>query len=110
MNNKIEILFNRHIKRLEKDVAETQSRINKQGLDKKRGMEAICIKDDLKKIALLHEGVLPKYSDLPAGQVTGLNGLPEVVISEFTDLQELVDETGHATRDLDLIDYGKRLK
>ena len=108
MNNKTEILFNKHIERLEKDMELTQKRIDDNGFDV-GGLESQCIRDDAKKVALLREGVLPKYSDLPAGQVTGLNGLPEIVMSEFADLQRLVDESGAITRDLDLIDYGKGL-
>ena len=108
MNNKIEIAFGKHIERLEKDVELTQKRIDDNGFDL-GGLEAQCVRDDLKKVALLREGVIPKYSDLPAGQVTGLNGLPDIVISEFTDLLNLVDESAAITRDLDLIDYGKSL-
>ena len=58
---------------------------------------------------MLREGVLPKYSDLPAGQVTGLNGLPKIVMGEFADLLQETDEGEAAMRDLDLIDYGKEL-
>lgn len=105
MNNKIDALLDKHIERLEEDVAAAQKRIHENGFSD-RGMESIGMKDDLKKIALLREGVIPKYSDLPAGQVTGLNGLPEIEMFEFADL---MDETTAAMHDLDLIDYGKEL-
>ena len=108
MNNKVEALFNRHIERLEADITATQKRIDDNGFDP-AGMEAACVRDDAKKVALLREGVLPKYSDLPAGQVTGLNGLPKIVMGEFADLLQETDESEAATRDLDLIDYGKSL-
>lgn len=108
MNNKTEIAFGKHIERLEADIAATQKRIEENGFSPD-GMEAMCVRDDAKKVALLREGVIPKYSDLPGGPITGLNGLPEIVISEFVNLLELVDETEAATRDLDLIDYGKGL-
>jgi len=108
MNNKIEIAFGKHIKRLEKDVAKTQTRIDEQSLSND-GMEAIGIRDDLKKIALLREGVIPKYSDLPAASIGGENNLPKIEMFEFADLLNLVDETKAALHDLDLIDYGKEL-
>jgi len=108
MNNKTEIAFGKHIERLETDMAATQKRIEENGFSK-TGMESQCLRDDAKKVALLREGVIPKYSDLPGGPITGLNGLPEIVMSEFVNLLELVDETEAATRDLDLIDYGKGL-
>ena len=108
MNNKTEIAFGKHIKRLETDIAATQKRIEENGLSQ-TGMEATCVRDDAKKVALLREGVIPKYSDLPGGPITGLNGLPEIVMSEFVNLLELVDESEAATRDLALIDYGKDL-
>ena len=75
MNNKLEIIFKRHIERLEKDVAATQKRIDDNGFSN-QGMEATVVRDDLKKIALLREGVIPKYSDLPEGQYG--NNLPEI--------------------------------
>ena len=109
MNNKIEALFNKHIERLEADITATQKRINNNDADPVHSMEAISVRDDAKKVALLREGVLPKYSDLPAGQVTGLNGLPKIVMGEFADLLQETDESEAATRDLDLIDYGKSL-
>ena len=108
MNNKIEIAFGKHIERLEKDIEATQTRIEENGFPKD-GMGAMCVRDDAKKVALLREGVIPKYSDLPGGPITGLNGMPEIVMSEFVNLLELVDESEAATRDLDLIDYGKAL-
>ena len=108
MNNKTEIAFGKHIERLETDMAATQKRIEENGFSK-TGMESQCLRDDAKKVALLREGVIPKYSDLPGGPITGLNGLPEIVMSEFVNLLELVDESEAATRDLDLIDYGKGL-
>ena len=108
MNNKIEIAFGKHIERLEKDIEATQKRIEENGFSQ-TGMEATCVRDDAKKVALLREGVVPKYSDLPGGPFTGLNGLPEIVMSEFVNLLELVDESEAATRDLALIDYGKGL-
>ena len=108
MNNKIENTFKRHIERLEKDIEATRTRIKENGFSKD-GMEAMCVRDDAKKVALLREGVIPKYSDLPVGQITGMNNLPEIVISEFMDLLELVDESEAAVRDLNLIDYGKSL-
>ena len=109
MNNKIEALFNKHIERLEADITATQKRINNNDADPVHSMEAISVRDDAKKVALLREGVLPKYSDLPAGQVTGLNGLPKIVMGEFADLLQETDEGEAAMRDLDLIDYGKSL-
>ncbi len=81
MNNKIEIAIGKHIERLETGVKTKQS---------------------LKMIALLREGVIPKYSDLFSEGV-------EIVMGEFVNLLELVDESAAATRDLDLIDYGKEL-
>ena len=108
MNNQLEIAFGKHIKRLEKDVAEAQTRIDEQGLSL-RGMDAIAQRDDLKKIALLREGVVPKYSDLPVARLGGENNLPAIEMFEFSDLLNLVDETKAATHDLDLIDYGKGL-
>ena len=108
MNNKVEALFNRHIERLEADINATQKRIDDNGLSN-RGMEAIGNRDDAKKVALLREGVIPKYSDLPVGEVSGLNGLPEIEMFEFADLLREIDETKAALHDLDLIDYGKEL-
>ena len=105
MNNKMEIAFSDHIKRLEKDIAKAQTRIEKQGLSN-QGMEATCNRDDAKKVALLREGVVPKYSDLPAGKY-GENNLPEIEMFEFADL---MDETTAIMHDLDLIDWGKNDK
>ena len=107
MNNKTEIAFGKHIERLEADITATQKRIKENGFSPD-GMEAICVRDDAKKVALLREGVIPKYSDLPASNGYE-NNMPEIVISEFVELLELVDETAAITRDLDLIDYGKGL-
>ena len=101
MNNQLEIAFGKHIVRLEKDVAEAQTRIDEQGLSL-RGMDAIGQRDDLKKIALLREAIVPKYSDLPEGAYG--NNLPAIEMFEFSDI---TDETAAATHDLDLIDYGK---
>jgi hypothetical protein len=92
MNNKIEIAFGKHIERLEKDVAEAQTRIDKQGLSLK-DMDATGQKDDLKKIALLREGAVPKYSDLPVENISRENNLPKIEMFEFSDLLELVNET-----------------
>jgi hypothetical protein len=103
MNNKLEIAFGKHIVRLEKDVAEAQTRIDEHNLGND-GMEAQLIRDDLKKIALLREAVVPKYSDLPEGKYG--NNLPAIEIFEFSDI---TDATAAATHDLDLIDYGKGL-
>ncbi|HIN87855.1 MAG TPA: hypothetical protein EYN05_04260 [Nitrospinaceae bacterium] len=105
MNNKVEIAFDNHIKRLEKDIVEAQTRIKEHSLSND-GMEATSNRDDAKKIALLREGVVPKYSDLPAGKY-GENNLPAIEMFEFSDI---MDETSAATHDLDLIDYGKGLK
>jgi hypothetical protein len=85
MNNKIETLLKQHIKRLEKDVAEVEAM--SQQLFFHRGMETIKTKDDLKKIALLREGVVPKYSDLPASDGFE-NNLPEIEMFEFADLMD----------------------
>jgi len=85
MNNKIETLLKQHIKRLEKDVAEAE--VMSQQLFFHRGMETIKTKDDLKKIALLREGVVPKYSDLPASDDFE-NNLPEIEMFEFADLMD----------------------
>ena len=104
MNNKTEIAFSNHIKRLEKDIAEAQTRIQEHGLSR-TGMEALGIKDDAKKIALLREGVVPKYSDLPANDGFE-NNMPKIEMFEFSDI---TDETAAATHDLDLIDHGKAL-
>ena len=104
MNNKTEIAFSNHIKRLEKDIAEAQTRIQKHGLSQ-TGMEAVNVKDDSKKIALLREGVVPKYSDLPANDGFE-NNMPKIEMFEFSDI---TDETAAATHDLDLIDHGKAL-
>ena len=70
MNNKLEIAFGKHIERLENDVANTQARIEKNNFDL-GGLEAQMVRDDLKKIALLREGIIPKYSDLPGGACYG---------------------------------------
>lgn len=85
MNNKLEIAFGNHIKRLEKDIAETQTKIEEQGLHN-QGMEATCNRDDAKKVALLREGIVPKYSDLPEGMCG--NNLPAIEMSEFADLMD----------------------
>jgi hypothetical protein len=103
MNNKTEIAFSNHIKRLEKDIAESQTRMDEQGLGND-GMEAQLIRDDSKKIALLREAVVPKYSDLPEGKYG--NNLPAIEMFEFSDI---TDPTAAATHDLDLIDHGKAL-
>jgi hypothetical protein len=103
MNNKTEIAFSNHIKRLEKDIAEAQTRIKELHLSND-GMEAINNRDDAKKIALLREGVVPKYSDLPEGKYG--NNLPAIEMFEFSDI---TDPTAAATHDLDLIDHGKAL-
>ena len=105
MNDEAEIAFSNHIRRLEKDIAEAQTRIKEHSLSND-GMEATSNRDDAKKIALLREGVVPKYSDLPAGKC-GENNLPAIEMFEFSDI---MDETSAATHDLDLIDYGKGLK
>ena len=68
-------------------------------------LEAQSVRDDAKKVALLREGVLPKYSDLPASEGFE-NNMPAIEMSDFSDI---TDETALATRDLDLIDYGKAL-
>ena len=108
MNNKVEALFNKHIERLGADIAATQKRIDDNGFDH-AGLEAQCVRDDAKKVALLREGVIPKYSDLPSGSITGMNGLPEIEMFEFADLLEEVDASKAIMHDLDLIDYGKSL-
>ena len=105
MNNKLEIAFGKHITRLEKDIAEAQTRIDKHGLAN-TGMEATCVRDDLKKISLLRELVVPKYSDLPVASIGGENNLPAIEMFEFSDI---TDPTAAATHDLDLIDHGKAL-
>jgi hypothetical protein len=87
MNNKMEIAFSNHIKRLEKDVAEAQARIDERNLSL-RGMDATSQRDDLKKIALLREGVVPKYSDLPVASIGGENNLPAIEMFEFADLMD----------------------
>ena len=79
----MEIAFGKHIKRLEKDIAKAQTRIEEQGLSN-RGMEATGNRDDAKKIALLREGIVPKYSDLPEGAYG--NNLPAIEMFEFDDL------------------------
>ena len=107
MNNKQEALFSRHIGCLEADIATAQERIDERGLSNS-GMEATGNRDDAKKIALLREGVIPKYSDLPANDGYE-NNLPEIEMFEFSDLLQELDETKAALHDLDLIDYGKSL-
>jgi hypothetical protein len=104
MNNKTEIAFSNHIRRLEKDIAEAQARIKQWHLSND-GMEATSNRDDAKKIALLREGIVPKYSDLPDGKY-GKNNMPAIEMFEFADI---IDETAAATHDLYLIDYGKSL-
>ena len=101
MNNITEIAFSNHIKRLEKDIAEAQTRVEEQGLSD-QGMEAIGNRDDAKKVALLREGIVPKYSDLPEGMYG--NNLPAIEMFEFADI---TDVTRAALHDLELIDYGK---
>ena len=49
--NKIEALFNAHIKRLENDIAERNGRL------------AVLTEIDLKNIASLREGRVPEYGD-----------------------------------------------
>ena len=105
MNNKMEIAFGNHIKRLEKDVAEAQTRIDEQGLSL-RGMDATGQRDDLKKIALLREGVVPKYSDLPVASLGGENNLPAIEMFEFSDITEAVSAEKY---DLALLNYDKGL-
>ena len=106
MNNKTEIAFSNHIKRLEKDIAEAQARIKQRHLSND-GMEATSNRDDAKKIALLREGVVPKYSDLPVASIGGENNMPAIEMFEFADI---IDETAAATHDLYLIDWGKNYK
>ena len=101
MNNKLEIAFGKHIKRLEKNIAEAQARVEEQGLFN-QDMEAIGNRDEAKKVALLREGIVPKYSDLPEGMYG--NNLPAIEMFEFADI---MDETTAITHDLDLIDWGK---
>jgi hypothetical protein len=98
-----EQLANKHIVRLQTDIAERQQTIKRHNLGKD-GFEAALNRDDAKKIALLREGLVPKYSDLPAGGVLGENNLPKIEMFEFADL---MDETRAAKHDLELIDYGK---
>jgi hypothetical protein len=104
MNNKTEIAFSNHIKRLEKDIAERQETIKRHNLGKD-GFEAQLNRDDAKKIALLREAVVPKYSDLPASDGFE-NNMPTLEMFEFADI---TDPTAAATHDLDLIDHGKAL-
>ena len=85
MNDKVETLLKQHIKRLEKDVAEAEAMSQQHFFHKK--METIKTKEDLKKIALLREGVVPKYSDLPASDGFE-NNLPETEMFEFEDLMD----------------------
>lgn len=102
MNNKIEIAFSNHIRRLEADIEAIQKRIKDKGFSPD-GMEAQCVRDDSKKIAMLREGLVPRYSDLPTHGGFE-NNMPEIEMMEFADI---MDETAAATHDLDLIDYGK---
>ena len=95
---------NLHIERLERDIKLTQKRIDDNGFSPD-GMEAQCVRDDAKKIALLREGIVPKYSDLPTHGGYE-NNMPAIEMFEFADI---TDETAGATHDLDLIDYGKAL-
>ena len=77
--------MNNHIKRLTNEIAERLQAMKELGLGND-GLEATQNRDDAKKIALLREGIVPKYSDLPVGEITGMNNLPEVEMSEFSDL------------------------
>ena len=86
MNDKLETAFSDHIKRLEGEIAEAQARIKEWRLSKTIGMEATCARDDAKKIALLREGVVPKYSDLPVSDGYE-NNLPAIEMFEFEDLK-----------------------
>ena len=85
MNDKTEIAFSKHIKRLEKDIAERA----REWPEPRCGHHLALDKDDLKKIALLREGVVPKFSDLPVGEISGVNNLPEVDMFEFDNLKSL---------------------
>ena len=71
MNNKSEIAFNNHIKRLKKDIAE---RDPNSEWDKEKN------KIDYKNIASLHERRVPQYSDHGVG-------LPEIEMFEFEGLK-----------------------
>ena len=77
--------MNNHIKRLTNEIAERLQVMKELGL-RNDGLEAIQNRDDAKKIALLREGIVPKYSDLPVGEITGMNNLPEIEMHEFSDL------------------------
>ena len=99
----IDTLINKHIGRLQGEIAERLETIKRHNLGA-NGFEAQLNRDDAKKIALLREGVIPKYSDLPAGEYG--NNLPAVEMFEFSDIH---NETAAATRDLDLIQHGMKL-
>lgn len=96
-------LENKHIGRLLTDIAERLETMKRHNLGAD-GFEAQLNRDDAKKIALLREGIVPKYSDLPAGEFG--NNMPEIEMFEFSDI---ISETAAATRDLDLIQYGKEI-
>lgn len=57
--NKIEALFNAHIKRIEKDIAERNGRFSH------------LTEVDLKNIASLREGRVPEYGDHIPGNTAG---------------------------------------
>ena len=100
MTEKREAALSKHIERLEKDIAERargrREVLIEAGVHPLAAGRAICRsgyhlaldRDDLKKIALLREGVVPKLSDLPVGEISGMNSLPETDMFEFDDLKE----------------------
>jgi len=67
-------------------------------------MNAIGNRDDAKKVALLREGIVPKYSDLPEGMYG--NNLPAIEMFEFSDITEAVSAEKY---DLALLNHDKGL-
>ena len=75
MNNKIENLLNKHIVRLQADIANR---------DADNPMDQELNKTDLKNIASLREGRVPQYGD----HILCLLGDDEYPMREFSDISE----------------------
>ena len=75
MNNKIENLLNKHIVRLQADIANR---------DADNPMDRELNKVDLKNIASLREGRVPQYGD----HILCLLGDDEYPMREFSDISE----------------------
>ena len=83
MSDKIEALINRHIQRLEKDIANRDQRRWDDGT-RKNTLDAEFDAVDLKNIASLREGRIPQYSD----HIDCLIGDQGMDMSEFADLTQ----------------------